>query len=475
MSKKNNAPSPPTLTAPVLSQVELARLGELLGLSIQPLADYDQVYPQFLRQQAQLPALTNFARSANQANQSIIEKQAPGLMLGLSSAAERVPGLVSDSDKVRSLFNPVSDNAAKISGMADEAATNARNTKDQAGAFFKSADQIDGSVDPILQRANTAMQSGDPLVRGQIPPDVLDQLFNSAAFASMATGTGAGSGISRNRTGRDILQTSLGLQDMGLNRYNTGASLFGQGANMAAAAGNLRNLGTNQFQAGTAQLGTAGSLLGSSGAEYSRAANTLAQGGDMERAAFDQYKNVLGTAAGLNPVSPTDMMFTPADVLGRMDANTALRNQETNFNTNLVNYRTTYNNDIENQQRYYNTGIKNDQAVMNSNVSNANAMNRYNYDLMKYQQNQSSLGGLGGMIGSVVGGGLGVMGGPAGMLAGASLGSSLGGGIGTAAGGGGFGGFSSGLVGGLSGLASIGRSDANRYGVLSDMFSRFGR
>lgn len=471
MGQKKSSPSPPQLSAPKLSQIDLDKLSELLGITLQPLSSYEQVFPQFLKQQAQLPALTNFAKAINQANQSILEQQTPGLMQSLSNSAQRIPGLVADSDKVRSFVAPVENNAGKMSGLADEAVANARDTRAQAGAFFDSADQLGAGVDPILQRANATMKSGDSLVQGQIPQDVLDQLYNSAAFASMITGAGAGSGLSRNRTGRDILQTSLGLQDMGINRYNAGANLFGQGANMATAAGNLRNAGTSQYAGATSQLGAGVNMLGASNEEFGRGANLLAQGGDMERAAFDQMKNVAAMGAALNQVSPTDMMFTPADVLGRMDANTALQNQQQMFNTNLTNYRTTYNNDIENQQRYYNTGIKNEQAIMNTNVSNANAMNRYNYDLMKYQQNQSFLGGIGGTVGTVLGAGLGAFGGPAGMLAGASMGNAFGGGIGTAAGGGGFGGMSSGLVSGLAGLASIGSSKTNRYGVLSDIFN----
>ena len=503
MGNRSSAPSPPQLRSPKLSMIELAQLGNLLNLSLNPLESYDQAFPQFLRQQALLPGLTNFARAANQANQSLIEQLAPGSMQGLSSAGERISGLVSDSDKVRGLARPVQDNAGRMAaqsqtafdnasrtaGTVDDILANARRTGQQADPLFGLSDQISGTVQPVLDRANTAMASGDSLVRGQIPQDVLDQIYNSSAFAALATGTGAGSPMNRRLQARDIGTTSLGLQDVGLNRYSAGANLFGQGANLAGAAGNLRGAGANMLGSASNQLGQAGSqlaqatsqagagvnMLGAANAEFSRAGNLFAQGGDMERAAFDQYRNVLGTAAGLNAVNPTDMMFTPADVLARMDANTALANQEANFNTNLVNYRTTYNNDIENQQRYYNTGIRNEQAIMDTNTSNANAMNKYNYDLMKYQQNQGFLGGLGGTIGAVVGGGLGIMGGPAGVLAGASLGNALGGGIGTAAGGGGFGGFSSGLVSGLSGLASIGRSDSSRYGVLSDIFAQFGR
>lgn len=191
---------------------------------------------------------------------------------------------------------------------------------------------------------------------------------------------------------------------------------------------------------------------------------------DLQQQGFQNLQSLIPIANALAPIKPADLLFSPADVLARQDANVAIQNQETSFNTNLENYRTTYNSDIENQQRYYNTNIKNQQATANANVANANAMNRYNYDLMKFQNQQSSLGGLGGLLGTVGGAALGARGGPAGMLAGATLGNAFGGGIGQAAGGGGFGGMASGLLSGLTGLASIGTSESNPFGVLSRLF-----
>ena len=171
---KKSPPSPPQLSSPKLSMIELAQLGNLLNLSLNPLENYDQAFPQFLKQQALLPGLTNFARAANQANQSLLEQLAPGTMRGLSSAGERISGLVSDSDTVRGLARPVQDNAGRMAaqsqtafdnasrtaGTVDNILANARRTGQQADPLFASSDQIGGTVQPVLDRANAAMASG---------------------------------------------------------------------------------------------------------------------------------------------------------------------------------------------------------------------------------------------------------------------------------------------------------------------------
>lgn len=275
--------------------------------------------------------------------------------------------------------------------------------EDFSSTFNKSTQNILDSVAPgTMQNAAKISDTVSQQLRGEIPQDVQDQLFNSAAFRNLSSGIGQDSSMARNLTARDFGQTSMDIQQLG----------------------------------------------------------------------FENYKNLLPIASALAPIKPADLLYSPADVLARQDANTAIQNQEASFNTNLTNYRTTYNTDIENQQRYYNTGVKNDQSVMNANVANANAMNRYNYDLMKFQQQQSSLGGIGGLVGTVAGGALGAFGGPAGMLAGATLGNAFGGGVGKAAGGGGFGGLASGMLSGLTGLAGIGTSAANPFGVLGNLFKK---
>jgi hypothetical protein len=196
---------------------------------------------------------------------------------------------------------------------------------------------------------------------------------------------------------------------------------------------------------------------------------------DMQNQGVSTLQSALTGAAGLNPVQAMDQLFGTADVLARQDANVALRNQETSFNTNLENYRTTYNNDIENQQRYYNTNIKNQQATANTNVANANASNRYNYDMMKFQQSQQGMFGLGGMLGTIAGGALGfATGGPIGAIGGAVMGSNLGGGIQSAASGQGFGGLASGMVSGLGFMAGAGVSQQNPFGLLSAIGRSFG-
>jgi len=273
--------------------------------------------------------------------------------------------------------------------------------EDFSSTFNKSTQNILDSVAPgTMQNVAKVSDTVGSQVRGEIPQDVQDKLFGSAAFRNLQTGIGQDSGMARNLVARDFGQSTMDLQQQG----------------------------------------------------------------------YQNLQSLIPIANALAPIKPADLLFSPADVLARQDANVAIQNQETSFNTNLENYRTTYNTDIENQQRYYNTGVKNEQSVIKANVANANAMNRYNYDLMKYQQNQGALGGFGSLMGTVGGGALGMFGGAPGMLAGATLGNAFGGGIGQAAGGGGFGGMASGLLSGLTGLAGMGTSSSNSFGVLSRLF-----
>jgi len=261
-------------------------------------------------------------------------------------------------------------------------------------------DSLESSAPGLNEGVQTLSRTALSQLQGDIPQDVQDEIFRSAAFRELSSGLGGESRRARNLTARDLGLTSLELQDLGRS-------------NMSAA---------------------------------------------------------MTASAALNPVQAANLLFSPADALARQDANVAMRNEEVAFNTNLENYRITYNNDIENQQRYYNTGVKNNQAVANTNTANANAMNRYNYDLAKFQTQQQGLFGMGGALGSVIGAGLGIMGGPAGMLAGAALGRGLGGGIASAAGGGGFGALAGGFTGGLSGMAGIGVTPTNPFGVLGRAF-----
>jgi len=196
----------------------------------------------------------------------------------------------------------------------------------------------------------------------------------------------------------------------------------------------------------------------------------------LQERGLQNLESSLRASAALSPVQATDLLFSPADVLARMDANTSIQNQEQSFNTNLSNFRTVFNNDLENQERYYNTNTKNNEAAAAAQVENTNAMNRYNYDLMKYQMDQQrSSSGLGSLFGGVLGGALGfAAGGPGGALAGLGLGSSLGGGIESAATGGGFQPLATGLTAGFTNMASIGVSDQNPYGMLSALSRSLG-
>ena len=269
-------------------------------------------------------------------------------------------------------------------------------------------DTLEGVAPGVMDNLKSAADTVSSQMRGEVPQDVEDQLFGSAAFRDFSSGAGASSQRARNLTARDFGTTSMDIKNAGLQNYQT----------------------------------------------------------------------LLGDANALTPVKPTDLLFSPADVLARQDANVAIGNQEIGFNTNLTNYTTAYNNDIENQQRYFNTGIKNEQAVANANTSNTNAMNKYNYDLMKYQSGGGALGGLGGLIG----GGIGAIAGSVvpglGTMAGASIGSALGGGVQGAVSGQGFGGLASGLLSGVSAMGGIGGGAAGAssgLGGMGNLVSSLGR
>jgi len=255
-----------------------------------------------------------------------------------------------------------------------------------SGAANKASQNILEGVAPgTMDNLKSAADMVSSQLRGEMPQDVEDKLFGSAAFRDFTSGVGSSSQRGRNLTARDFGTTTMDLKSAGLNNYQT----------------------------------------------------------------------LLGDANALTPVKPTDLLFSPADVLARQDANTAISNQEVAFNTNLTNYTTTYNNDLENQERYYNTGIKNEQSIYDTNTANTNAMNRYNYDLMKYQSKGSS------GLGSLIGGGIGALAGTflapgIGTMAGASIGSGLGGGIEGAVSGQGYGGLANGLLSGVSALGGIG-------------------
>jgi hypothetical protein len=271
-------------------------------------------------------------------------------------------------------------------------------------AANKSAqDTLEGVAPGVMDNLKTAADTVSAQMRGEIPQDVEDKLFGSAAFRDFSSGAGAASQRARNLTARDFGTTTM----------------------------------------------------------------------DMQNAGLQNYQNVLGLANALTPVKATDLLFSPADVLARQDANTAIANQEVAFNTNLTNYTTTYNNDLENQERYYNTGIKNEQAIMDTNTANTNAMNQYNYDLMKYQSRGSS------GLGSLIGGGIGAIAGTflapgIGTMAGAKIGSGLGGGVEGAVSGQGFGGLASGLLSGVSALGGIGGGAAGSSSGLGGMGNLFG-
>ena len=62
-----------------------------------------------------------------------------------------------------------------------------------------------------------------PLIQGQIPQDVADQVMRSTAYQSLMSGT-AGSGMAHGLTARDLGLTSLDLMNQGANLLNEGGN-----------------------------------------------------------------------------------------------------------------------------------------------------------------------------------------------------------------------------------------------------------
>lgn len=98
---------------------------------------------------------------------------------------------------------------------------------------------LPGYQDILKKGASTTSQMLDQsasLLKGQIPQDVLDQIYRSSAYKSFMGGFG-GSQMSSGLTARDIGRTSL--------------DLIGQGANLASQGGNAAQLWTKLAGAST--------------------------------------------------------------------------------------------------------------------------------------------------------------------------------------------------------------------------------
>ena len=81
---------------------------------------------------------------------------------------------------------------------------------------------LDDAIPGYESRKNTSADLIDSFLRGEVPQDVQDQIWNSAAGRALGGGYG-GSGLGRNLTARDLGLTSLGLAQTGLQesgRFN---------------------------------------------------------------------------------------------------------------------------------------------------------------------------------------------------------------------------------------------------------------
>ena len=81
---------------------------------------------------------------------------------------------------------------------------------------------LDDAIPGYESRKNTSADLIDSYLRGEVPQDVQDAIWDSAAGRALSGGYG-GSGMARNLTARDLGLTSLGLTQTGLQesgRFN---------------------------------------------------------------------------------------------------------------------------------------------------------------------------------------------------------------------------------------------------------------
>ncbi len=76
------------------------------------------------------------------------------------------------------------------------------------------------------------LDAAAPLLRGEIPQDVQDQVYRSTAYQSLMSGT-AGSGMSKALTARDLGLTSLGLEQQGAQLATEGGNAAQRWAGLA--------------------------------------------------------------------------------------------------------------------------------------------------------------------------------------------------------------------------------------------------
>jgi hypothetical protein len=95
---------------------------------------------------------------------------------------------------------------------------------------------LPGYSDTLAQgekASNQLLTTGQGLLSGDLPPDVISQIERSDAFQALSGGY-AGSGMSRSLTARDLGLTSLDLMKQG-------ASMIGQGGNSAQTFASMAN------------------------------------------------------------------------------------------------------------------------------------------------------------------------------------------------------------------------------------------
>ncbi len=95
--------------------------------------------------------------------------------------------------------------------------------------------QIPGFSNILASGGKTTQEMLDaaaPLLRGEIPQDVQDQVQRSTAYQSLMSGT-AGSGMSRALTARDLGLTSLGLEQQGAQLATEGGNAAQRWAGLA--------------------------------------------------------------------------------------------------------------------------------------------------------------------------------------------------------------------------------------------------
>ena len=148
-------------------------------------------------------------------------EQIKGLIAGINPSTGEI---ISDVNRISKALNPKS--AGQISQEAAEyAGENASKIANQLNAKYQSA--FAAAMPGYQQNMAIANKLTTTYLKGQLPPDVVDQVYRGAAAKGFTSGL-FGGGIGRNIVARDLGLTSLQLQASGANLLQQTAQIASQ-------------------------------------------------------------------------------------------------------------------------------------------------------------------------------------------------------------------------------------------------------